>query len=132
MPRTLSLLPLVLSSACGPGLVDEDRDLRWHDAPYGDTASPALDTDDEGEEPEDSCEISCSCSGGSLSAGLSCGSGSLSCSYGYSSSGQVTSMSCSYSNGADFYCNVNYNSMGQASGTCTTYQDGGDSCSFSC
>ncbi len=120
-----------LGIGCGPRLIEEEHGLHWHDAPYSDTAAPVLDTDAE-QETDETCEISCSCSGGSLSVGLSCGTGSVSCSYGYNSSGQVSSMSCSYSNGADFSCSVSYNSLGQASGTCTTYEDGYDSCSFSC
>ncbi len=87
---------------------------------------------DVGYDDDDCCSLSCSCSGGSLSAGLSCGTSSMSCSYSYDSYGRPSYISCSYSNGTSFGCSVNWNSLGQASGTCTTSYGGGDSCSFSC
>ena len=71
----------------------------------------------------DYCELLCSEEG----IGLSCGTGSMTCNNSYDSSGRISYVSCSYSNGKYFSCSINYDSMGDPHGTCNGE---GDTCYF--
>jgi hypothetical protein len=111
---------------------DEDSSIHPYAGEYC-TGSEDRDCDgDVGLYDDDCCELSCSCSGSSFSAGLSCGTGSRSCSYSYDSHGRPISAVCSYSNDTWFGCSISYDSAGGASGDCHTYWGGDDTCSFNC
>lgn len=75
----------------------------------------------------DGCKLSCSGSGESFSAGLSCGTGTQSCENSYDGMGELSSVSCTYSNGKSFTCFINYDGVGHATGTCSGE---GETCSF--
>ena len=82
---------------------------------------------DDDDAAADGCDLSCSAGYDSISVGLSCGTSSRSCRNSWNSFGQLSGLSCSYSNGRSFSCHLSYNGLGQPSGSCSGE---GDSCRF--